>query len=260
MNTPLASCLYEGAVRHRRRGIEVPEQFRYSMFMLYLDLSEIESVFSKSRLWSWKWPAPAWFRRSDFIGDPSISLDEAVRNRVQAETGKRPTGPIRMLAHVRYWGMCFNPVTFYYCFDPDGDNLETIVAEVNNTPWNERHAYVLSREANLGGPEQQRFRFAKQFHVSPFLAMDYVYDWRLSRPGDSLVVHMENQKAGRTCFDATLTMKRREITGAALTGVLLRYPLMTLKVIAAIYWQALRLLVRRAPFYPHPDPHARIGG
>ena len=219
--------------------------------MMYLDLTELDQVFRRRWFWSVRRPTLAWLRRADYLGDPLIPLDQAVRDRVQQETGVRPAGPIRMLTHLRYFGYCFNPVTFYYCFDRTGKRVEATIAEITNTPWNERHTYVLCDEDAAFG-KTQRFRFAKNFHVSPFMETSLDYDWYFSSPKDRLAVHMINRKGGNKVFDATMSLGRREITGPALASVLLRFPLITLKVSAAIYWQALRLWWKRAPFHTHP--------
>jgi DUF1365 family protein len=245
------SSLYRGWVRHRRLG-NGGHRFRYRLFMMYLDLAEVPGVFDGHPLWSARRPAPAWFRRADYLGPVELSLDEAVRRRVETETGRRPGGPIRMLAHLRYFGYCMNPVTFYYCFDRDGTSLEFIVAEINNTPWDERHAYVLDASAAPAAHGVHRFGFGKAFHVSPFLPMDMDYEWRFAVPGAGLAVHMENFREGQRVFDATLELQREPITSATLTRALLAYPFMTLKVVAMIYWQALRLWLRRTPFFDHP--------
>jgi len=245
------SCLYEGQVRHRRFAPR-EHAFRYRLFMVYLDLNEIEQVFRGRWLWSATRPALARFHRADYLGDPAVPLDEAVRERVAQETGRRPTGPIRLLTHLRYFGYGFNPVSFYYCFDAADQHVETVVAEITNTPWNERHAYVLSDTQNQGRGTMKRFRFDKRFHVSPFMEMALGYDWRLSAPGEALHVHMQNFRDGKLMFDATLALARRELTAASRARVLFAFPLMTLKVIGAIYWQALRLLLKRVPLHNHP--------
>jgi len=240
------SALYTGSLRHRRFAPR-PREFTYRLFMAWLDLAELDQVFRGRWFWSARRPALAWFRRGDYLGDPGLPLDQAVRDRVAAQTGRRPAGPIRLLTHLRMFGHCFNPVSFYYCYDAAGDKVETIVAEITNTPWNERHAYVLPA---TGG--ELRFRFGKAFHVSPFLPMALHYDWRFSEPGARLAVHMRNLEGEAKVFDATLDLARREIGTASLAGALARFPLMPLQVVAAIYWQALRLWTRRTPFYAHP--------
>jgi DUF1365 family protein len=220
--------------------------------MMYLDLDELPTLFEGHWLWSTNRPAPARFRRDDYLGSPDIPLDEAVRHLVEERTGEKPRGPIRLLTHLRYFGYCFNPVSFYYCFDPEDEHVETMVAEINNTPWGERHAYVLTESMNEASLRKKRYRFDKVFHVSPFMDMDMQYDWRFVQPGHELVVHMENVLKGSPFFDATLTLERREITSASLAKVLAFYPFMTLKVIAAIHWQALRLWWKKCPYYVHP--------
>jgi DUF1365 family protein len=251
----MESFLYEGTMRHRR--FTAPSRsFTYSLFMMYLDLGELDAVFARRWFWSTRAPNLAWFRRADHYGDPSIPLDAAIRDLVAERTGVRPEGPIRLLTHLRYLGHGFNPVSFYYCFATDGRTLETIVAEVSNTPWNERHMYVLPEAENRGRGDAKRYDFKKAFHVSPFLGMDHDYGWRFGTPptrdGDKLWVHMENRKGDARVFEATLSLERRPITGAELARAVILRPAMTVQVVASIYWQALRLWVRRARFYPHP--------
>ena len=254
----MKSCLYNGCVRHRRAGPQAHE-FRYRIFMTYLDLAELPTLFSRFWLWSARRPAFACFRRKDYYGPTDQSLDAAIRDLVAKQTGIRPTGPIRLLTHLRYFGYCFNPVSLYYCFDATDTHVETLVAEITNTPWGERHAYVLPASSSTRDEDKLRFRFDKQFHVSPFLPMDMQYDWRFSAPGDRLFVHMENFRTGEKAFDATLVLDRAEITSASLSKSLIAFPFITAKVSLAIYWQALRLWLKKAPFHSHPDKLAATG-
>jgi hypothetical protein len=248
-----ASALYVGHLRHRRFAPR-RNDFRYRIYLTLIDLDELPMVFEKRWLWSSSRPALAWFRRADYLGDPSIPLAEAVRNRVEEETGKRPSGPIRLLTHLRQFGYNFNPVSFYYVFDASGRELETVVAEITNTPWDERHSYVLSvAEAERVGAKTLRWQFDKGFHVSPFLPMDMRYDWRFTEPAETLEVHMENWREGRCDFDSTMTLRRLPMTSGNLARALWSFPLITLKVSALIYWQALRLWWKRTPFFVHPE-------
>jgi DUF1365 family protein len=251
----MQSCLYEGVIRHRR-FIAPRRTFEYPIFMVYLDLAELDQVFADRLLWSTTSPNIAWFRRADHYGDAATPLDRSIRDLVQSRTARRPEGPIRLLTHLRYLGHCFNPVSFYYCMSPDGTSVDTFVAEVTNTPWNERHMYVLA--ARDAGPGQARSEhvFPKAFHVSPFLDMAMHYAWRFEPPGERLSVHMENRRDEARVFDASLTLARTPMTRNAMARVLLVKPLMTIRVVAAIYEQALRLWLGRAPFFSHPPPRS----
>jgi DUF1365 family protein len=243
------SAIYAGAVRHRRLR-PVAHAFRFRLFMMYLDLDELPAVLDGRWLWSARRAAPAWFRRADYHGDRALPLAEAVRQTVARHTGTRPSGPIRLLTHLRYFGYCFNPVSVYYCFDEGDTRVDAILTEITNTPWKERHVYVLPRTPSMNGV--MRFRFDKAFHVSPFMPMNQRYDWRFSPPGPRLAVHMENSDARGRIFDATMSLARRELSGAALARALLTYPWMTASVATAIHWNALKIWLKGNPYIPHP--------
>ncbi len=246
------SAVYEGWVRHRRFPPR-PHAFTYRLCLLWLDLAELERVFAGRWFWSVGRPNLASLRREDYLGDPALPLDEAVRREVESATGRRPEGPIRLLTHPRYFGYVFNPLSLYYCYAEGGEAIEAIVAEVTNTPWKERHRYVLPTASNLGTADKLRFRTPKALHVSPFLPMDLEYAWRLTRPGGRLLVHLEDWAGGDKLFDATLNLARRPLDGASLARALWRYPFMTGQVILGIHWQALRLWLKGVPVHDHPE-------
>lgn len=251
----MKSCIYAGQVRHRRFTPK-SHQFSYKLFLMYLDLAELPSVFDRFWLWSTGKKNIAMFRREDHMGDKKLPLDLSVRNYIEDETGRRPEGPVRLLTHLSYFGFGFNPVSFYYCYDKDDKHLEFIVAEVNNTPWGEQYCYILDSRENKSDSRIHRYFENKRFHVSPFMPMDMQYDWRFSLPEDSLSVHMENYQHDKKVFDATLKLKKREITSRNLAFALIQFPMVTMKVVIAIYYQALLLWLKKIPFVNHPKEEA----
>lgn len=240
-----------GRIRHRRRT--PGHAFTFPLFMVYLDLAELDAVFSLTRLWGRSRFCPARFRREDYLMRDGMGLDESVRACVVEQLGFRPAGPIRMLTHLRYFGYIFNPVTFYYCFD-EADRIAAIVAEITNTPWRERHVYVLDAAVGRCSHSRSlRWRFDKNFHVSPFFPMNMENDWTFTPPNDELFVHMNlRDRVRERAFDATLVMRRREMTPRLLRRLLLRFPLMTMQVIAKIHFEALKLWLKGAPVFRHP--------
>ena len=246
------SQIYAGEVSHYRMQ---PHRhgFHYSLFMMYLDLDELSSLFKRYLLWSASGPALAWFRRQDHMGDNNLPLKQCVQDLIFEKTGKQHDGPVRLLTHLRYFGYCMNPVSFYYCWDKSDKSLEYIVAEVHNTPWGETHCYVLDCQgADIDGGAF-RFSFDKQFHVSPFMDMCQRYDWCLSAPGSQLMVNMNNYEGDRKVFNASMSLQSEAINHKSLARVLVGFPFMTFKVIGAIYWQALKLWLKKTPFYSHPE-------
>jgi uncharacterized protein len=249
------SAIYYGHVRHRRFDVRAHE-FSYRLALAYIDLDELPTLLGGRLLASR--PGPARFRRRHYLGDEHTPLAGAVRGVVCDQVGVRPSGPIRVLCNLSSFGHCFNPVSFYYCMDEASESVEAVVAEVTNTPWGERHAYVLAR----GDEDCSRSQTAsavlagnstKALHVSPFMGMDQRYEWRVSVPGETLSVHIASSHDGDLAFDATLSLRRHELTRATLARMSVRYPASTLRMLALIYAQALRLKLKGVPVHPHPE-------
>ncbi len=238
--------VYEGSIRHRRFAVR-QHSFEHPLALFYFDVERVGEV-AGGRLISRR-PGLLRFRREDYLGDPRLPLDVAVRRLVETRTGWRPDGPIRLLTQLRTLGHCFNPVSFYFCFD-HGERLGAVVAEVTNTPWGERHAYVLRDQGD--GPVL-RGSFEKRLHVSPFMGMEQCYAWRATTPGPTLSVHIENLERGRRAFDATLSLRRSALTRARLRRVVARYPLASMRMLTLIYGHALVLALKRIPIHPKPQ-------
>ncbi len=251
------SALYVGQVRHRR-FTPTPHQFAYKLFMLSIDLDEMDSVFDRFWFWSVNKPNLASFYRRDHLGNKNDNLKQAVYQLVKERNGISLSGPVRLLTNMAYFGYRMNPVSFYYCYDDKGETVVAIVAEVNNTPWGEQHCYVLTDNKNQHGSGVKKYHSKKAFHVSPFMGMDMEYDWRLSDPADHLSVHIQNfvhkdKRGSEKLFDATLTLQRQKITSYSLARVLLQFPFMTLKIVSLIYFEAIRLWFKKVPIHDHPD-------
>jgi uncharacterized protein len=241
------SCIYEGTIRHRR--LHPRREFSHRLALAYVDLDELPELLD-GRLIARR-PGLMRFRRRDYLGDPAVPLHTAVRDLVEDQTGARPEGQIRVLTQLRSFGHCFNPVSVYYCFAPNGRRLQAVVAEVTNTPWGERHAYVIGgRGPNSGALAGE---FDKALHVSPFMGMDHRYEARAGTPAQTLSLHISSSRAGATVFDATLALRRRELTRASMARITWRYPVATVRVLALIYAHALGLKLAGVPVHRHPQ-------
>lgn len=242
------SAIYEGSVTHRRSE-PLEHGFRYPIFMPLVDVDELPGLLDPIPLWSARRRAPARYRRSDYLrghGD-DLPLADAARELVGERTGSRPEGPVLMLANPRYWGIGFNPVSFYFAYGAGG--IAAMVAEVTNTPWGQRRCYVLE-----AGPDGLRGEFAKRLHVSPFMPMEQTYEWSATEPAEHLNVSIANRdENGRTVFTAGLSLRRRDLSPRAMGEILFRYPPMTASTLARIYLNAARLKLKGAPYHRPPD-------
>ena len=254
----MQSCLYEGRVRHVRSEPLV-HRFDYRLAMAFLDLDEVQNATDATRLIPNGRFSSVSFRPEDHasglvprgaIGS-ARQLADRIRDLVEREAGCRPAGPVRLLTQLRYVGHYFSPLNLYYCHRQDG-RTDAVVAEVSNTPWGERHHYVLHEGNQVPAQRALRYRHRKEFHVSPFMDMDATYDWQLNVPGSRLRACITSTKDGAPFFFAAMMLRRKKLSPGSLRSLLIKYPLMTVRIATAIYWQAFQLWKKKCPFYPHP--------
>lgn len=266
-----AAAIYVGTLRHRRFS-PVLHGFSYPLFMVMLDVDRIDeqmrvSPFTSRNRWNW-----ASFDDRDHFGNP----DQPLRERLTVDAARHgvrlPDGPIRLVTHLRYLGYCFNPVSFFYCFNR-GEKLQLVLAEVNNT-FGESHNYWLAPStphatdrpgpscpapgASHTAPGTFRSAARKSLYVSPYMEANLEYGFAFTPPGNGLVAHMTVSGAAHRLFDATLTLERRPWTAEEIRRVLVRHPFMTAKVIGAIHLEAFRLWWKGVRVVPRPTPRATI--
>ncbi len=241
-----ASCIYSGTIRHRRATPAT--DFTHRLSLAYVDLDELPRLLGGRLLR--RGPGALRWRRGDYLGPRTASLATAVRDRVAELTGTRPDGPIRMLTQLRSFGICFNPVSFYYCLDDDAQRLQTVLAEVTNTPWGERHAYAL--DDAVPGSRLVTGTFDKRLHVSPFMSMDHVYRARATTPGQTLSVQIENYRQDLKVFEATLNLTRVALTRRHVARMTAAQPAASARVLALIYGHAVGLKLSGARYHRHP--------
>lgn len=220
--------------------------------MVWLDLDELPSLVGRRGFIASNRHASRSFLRSDHLFHSTQPLAEELRSFIRGQTGQMPSGPIRLLAQLRHFGFYLSPLNLFFVYDQQGGRVEYIVAEVNNTPWNERHCYLLWDGNRVGTAETLCFSHPKDFHVSPFMGMDIEYHWRITEPGESLTVQLANRQNSRQLFEAGMQLHRRDLTPRQLRRMAFRYPVMTARIGAAIYYQALKLWWKKCPFYSHP--------
>lgn len=243
------SYLYYGPVEHQRYK-PIPHLFIYDVGYFFIDLDKVDETFNIPFLFSTGPVSVLSFRRKNYLGDKTKPLKECVQQLIFSKTGETHKGPIKLLTNISYFGFCFNPVSFYYCYNESGTGLQYIVAEVTNTPWSERHQHVLRFE----GQKKNTYTLKKDFHVSPFMPMEIDYTWVFNSPDKDLYVLMQNRFAGEKdlMFDASLKLTRKTLNLKNVLTLILKSPLVSFKPTLLIYWQAVRLWIKKVPFYTHP--------
>lgn len=247
------SLIFTGQVRHRRFAPKL-HQFSYKLFMFCFDVADINNTFKDIKQVSiekFNWFS---FKRKNYLNGSTIHLNEYARQLVMNRYGTYPKGKIYLLTQLSCLGYCFNPISIYFIFDKENQNLDYLILEVTNTPWGERHNYILKHAAKPKNGVYS-YQFQKELHVSPFMTMNYVYQFNLKINKEKILVHMQNTIQGKKDFDATLVLKAQNT--CAIKKVLLYFPLITYKVSSAIYWQAFKLWIKGFPFHAHPRTNKR---
>ena len=242
----LNSGIYWGSVRHRRFG-DIAHQFRYQLYMMGIDIDEIPQLCAQSRVFGQKWYNPIRFLEKDYVRGEPGELKQRIDGKVRQLGGSwSPVNRVIMLVQCRCFGVYFSPINCYFCYDAKGQ-CQYMLAEVSNTPWRERHYYLVDLQGELRHP--------KAFHVSPFMDLNMDYLWRVRPPKKSTLVHIENHTSSKV-FDATLTLMKWDFSADKLMKTLALIPLMTIKVVTGIYWQAFQLFLKKVPFVAHPNTKA----
>lgn len=239
----LNSCIYQGKTFHKR-FMPTQHSFDYSMYMLWLDLDELELLDEKLSRFSinkFNWLS---FKRSDYLGNPEQSLKASVLEKASELAKKTISGKVYLLGNLRCFGIYFSPVNFYYIQSETGA-FSHVLAEVSNTPWNKRHCYLVDLAT------QQDCQ--KQFHVSPFNPLEMQYQWNIGQPSSRLSLWIKCKRESKE-FAAGIKFTQQPLNQHSLNRVLTRTPWITVKIVAGIYWQALKLFIKGTPYYPYKEP------
>lgn len=261
------SHIYLGNIIHKRFSPK-KHSFNYRLYMLALDVADVESHYNNKAgfgIFGFSWYKPLRFVEQDYliaqpknkqVGDLA-PLNERIQTKVAELSGHKDISRIVMLVQVRCFGIYFSPANFYFCYDHNGQCTQ-MLAEVSNTPWNERHYYLVDLLTDSADKKTK-----KNFQVSPFMDLAMTYFWQVTPPSchdDKLLVNIKNKRVDEESgqatmlFDASLVMKKKPFTKKSLLRIWAQLPVMTVKVVLTIYWQALKLFIKRVPFIGYQKP------
>lgn len=240
----MLSRLYQGRVTHHRRT--PGHGFSYPVWYAWINLDEIDQ-FCRTSFWlsNERFNLISFYRQDYLPGN--ASLKGAVETLILERTGHEFSGDIYLLTTLRQLGYTMNPLSLYYCYGPGEAQPAYIVAEVHNTPWGERYTYVIESHGS------KKLVQEKQFHVSPFMPMDLDYEFRLPAPGERLQVDIQLLEQSLPIFNASLDLQAQSLTSNAIRNLLISHGWQSVRTIARIYFQALRLWMKKATFFSHPS-------
>ncbi|GHG70842.1 DUF1365 domain-containing protein [Alishewanella longhuensis] len=237
-------AVYCGRVGHKRFLPKV-HGFDYPYSAYWLDCSQLSKTSLAAVGIKFNAFGAISYRRKDYLsGDADLA--QAVRDKVRQLGGDKGITQVFLASPLASWGLYFSPLNLYYCYDEYGDCCY-LLAEVSNTPWNERHYYLQQLCADIA-----QYQHDKVFHVSPFNPLDMQYRWQIPEPAESLFCSITNIREQQAVFSAWFKLQRFSLTKAVRRKILIRQPWQSVQIFTRIYWQALKLLIKRVPVYAHP--------
>lgn len=243
----MQNAIYSGFVIHNRT-MPKSHKFQYKLSMFFLDIDNLHDIFKNIPIVSIdKFNLISFYRKNYFPSKMNLSIRQEIENEIKRHGYNEIPKKIYILTHLAYLGFCYNPVTFYYCYDED-DKLIFFLSEVNNTPWNERYLYL----HKINKEDHNMWSQDKQFHVSPFLPMNMKYEWKINNPNGQIRVYLACIDK-KPIFRASLKLIKSNLNLISCLKVFILSPITTLFILFRIYWQALILFSKKIPFYQHPN-------
>jgi len=240
----------DGWVVHDRRVPKV-HRFKYNMCWCLFDLDHVSAWMTENSWWRHNGFALFSLYDRDYLTKETLPIKQKVINHLRKEQGVEFSGEVFLFTHPRFLGYGFNSVSFYFCYQQQ--NLKYILAEINNTPWGEKHVYVFAADDAKKATQVNTFAFDKAFHISPFAPMDINYLWRFEVSPEQIKVKMQLHRKDVNVMNVYLDTKITPFMENSNNRYLLKKPFQPWKMSLGIYWQALKLWIKRVPFYSHPD-------